>query len=223
MDLFRRVPQELVRIWEKQSLQGFRLQTMEEVYAEWRRLNLTVLLVKLCVWLVLACVGAVAVTAFLTMSGMVLQDRQDTWIQLGACASLLVVICLLYFVVSSEKFRNINTSLASYKNAIRDFNLRIETLMVLGEDSFTPPLARRHLHVLAHDLVVAERRVEANGSGASSEDAELAQKQLDQARQEFEPYFAGIQFFCEFFDPPNRRRLFQVVEEQIEARSFEVN
>lgn len=219
MDLFRRVPQELVRIWEANSLKGLKQQSMEEVYAEWRRLNITVQLVKLSVWLVIICTGAVVVTALLTISGMVLQDRQDTWLQLGACASLLVFIFLLYFVMSSEKFRSINTSLERYENAIRDFNLRIENLRVLGEKSFKPASVREYLYVLAHDVVVAERRVDAaNDSDAKPEDIRLAQRQLEHARQEFEPYFTTVHFFAGYFNPPRRTRVFQTVGEQIDRQ-----
>lgn len=219
MDLFRRVPQELVKIWEKQSLQGLKQKTLEEVYAEWRRLNFTFTLIKMGAYVLIACIGVTALIAFSTILGLVVPDRQDVKLQAATCVLLLCIVVLMSFVVNSDNFKSMVRRLEWHEQVITDFNTRVQVLLVLRRDSFNPPLVREHLYLLAHDVVVAERRVDAvNDSDAKPEDIRLAQRQLEHTRKEFEPYFTTVHFFAEYFDPPNRRRIFQTVDEEIDRQ-----
>jgi len=219
--LHRRVPAELVRIWDEKNLQGSKHNTFEEVYVEWCRLSRKFLLMRILCVSVIGITSGLMIGCLVFIADLIITNDPNTPFPLGKlCGAFVLIIVIGFFPWYgnlTKVLSDLSIIVGRYTNLyIKDFNLRMETLMVLRGDSFKPVEVREHLYVLAYDLVVAERPFNDSGSDVNLEDVELAQKKLGWAREAFEPYYATVQYFGEYFNPPDRRRIFKLVEEQIE-------
>lgn len=216
MDLFRRVPQELVKIWEEKSLQGLKQQSMEEVYAEWRGLKFRILVARTYFWtlifltVVLIIVSAVAdMTTFITFNPKVFL----TTLLLLA----LAMGCAGHLYYGSSRWIDMKLSEKRYSRLIIDFNLRIGILMVLGENSFQQQMVVVHLRELARKLAYAQANYAVVTADTCDKVRDEFTTALSTATEEFEPYFENLRYFNRYFGVPNRKRLFDEADRHLKG------
>ena len=216
MDLFREVPQELVKIWEAKNLGGLESPTLEAVYAEWRRLKFKITVAKTYLWIVITLTAVLMVTSALADHTTLIKSNPKVLFN-GLLVTTLVMACGGWLYYSRDRWIDLKLSEGRYSRLLRDFQLRMDILMVLGENSFHRQMVIAHLRELARKLACAQANYAVVTPNTCDKVRGEFTAALSAATEEFEPYFQNLRYFNEYFGVPNRKKLFDDADRHLKG------